>query len=71
MVVTCEFDPLRDEGFAYAEVMEAAGVPVRQLPCRGQIHTSITAVDMVISSAAARAEMGGWLRQAFSTPVAA
>ena len=71
MVVTCEFDPLRDEGIAYAQAMEAAGVLVRQLQCRGQIHTSITAVGMVISSASARAEMGGWLRQAFSTPVAA
>ncbi len=71
LVVTCEFDPLRDEGIAYAEAMEAAGVLVRQLSCRGQIHTSIMAVDMVVSSAAARAEMGAWLRQAFSTPVAA
>jgi acetyl esterase/lipase len=70
-VVTCEFDPLRDEGIAYAEAMQAAGVPVSQLTCRGQIHTSIMAVDMVVSSAAARAEMGAWLQQAFSTPVAA
>jgi len=70
-VVTCEFDPLRDEGIAYAEAMEAAGGVARQLQCRGQIHTSIMAVDMVVSSTAARAEMGAWLKQAFSTTVAA
>jgi cation diffusion facilitator CzcD-associated flavoprotein CzcO/acetyl esterase/lipase len=71
LVVTGEFDPLRDEGEAYAEALAAAGVPVRHLSCRGQIHTSILAVDMVLSSAAARAEMANWLRQGFSATVAA
>jgi cation diffusion facilitator CzcD-associated flavoprotein CzcO/acetyl esterase/lipase len=65
LVVTCEFDPLRDEGASYAEAMAAAGVQVRHLPCRGQIHTSVMAVDMVVSGAAARAEMGAALRQFF------
>jgi cation diffusion facilitator CzcD-associated flavoprotein CzcO/acetyl esterase/lipase len=71
LVVTCEFDPLRDEGAAYAEAMAAAGVQVRHLPCRGQIHTSLTAVDMVISSTAARAEMGAELKQFFGSSVPA
>ena len=65
LVVTREFDPLRDEGARYAEAMAAAGVQVRHLPCRGQIHTSLTAVDIVISGAAARAEMGAAFRQFF------
>ncbi len=56
-VATCEFDPLRDEGDAYAAALAEAGVEVRHLPCRGQIHTSLTAVDMIISGASARAEM--------------
>ena len=71
LVVTCEFDPLRDEGEAYAEAMAEAGVQVRHLPCRGQIHTSLTAVDVVISGAAARAEMGAALRQFFGALVPA
>jgi acetyl esterase/lipase len=71
LVVTCEFDPLRDEGKAYAEAMAAAGVRVRHLASRGQIHTSLTAVDMVISGAGARAEMGAALREFFSASVPA
>ncbi len=57
VVVTCEFDPLRDEGTAYAEALAAAGVPTTHQSCRGQIHTSLTSVDMVISSAPERAAM--------------
>ncbi|MCW0216666.1 MAG: alpha/beta hydrolase [Pseudonocardia sp.] len=38
VVVTAEFDPLRDEGAAFAERLRAAGVPVRYLPGPGLIH---------------------------------
>ena len=65
-VVTCEFDPLRDEGIAYAEALQAAGVPARQLQCRGQIHTSLSLVDVVLSGAGARESMGAALRGFFS-----
>ena len=70
-VVTCEFDPLRDEGIAYAEAMSAAGVPVEQVCARGHIHTSLTMVDLVLSGAPVRAEMGRALRQFFGARVEA
>jgi cation diffusion facilitator CzcD-associated flavoprotein CzcO/acetyl esterase/lipase len=65
-VVTCEFDPLRDEGIAYAEALQAAGVPTGQLQCRGQIHTSLALVDVVLSGASAREAMGSALRGFFA-----
>ena len=71
LVVTCEFDPLRNEGAAYAPGMEAAGVEVTHLPCRGHIHTSLTAVDMLLSGAPVRAEMGAALRGFFRAEVTA
>jgi cation diffusion facilitator CzcD-associated flavoprotein CzcO/acetyl esterase/lipase len=63
LVVTCEFDPLRDQGAAYAQELAAAGVSSRHLPCRGHIHTSLTAVDLILSGAGARKEMGESLRR--------
>ena len=62
-VVTCEFDPLRDEGIAYAEALAAAGVPVDGFTARGHTHTSLTMVDVVLSGAEMPApRMGSALR---------
>ncbi len=69
LIVTAEFDPLRDEGITYAEALAAAGVPVRHLPARGHIHTSVTMVDVVLSGASLRAQMAEALRSFFPVPV--
>jgi acetyl esterase/lipase len=57
IVVTCQFDPLRDEGIAYVEALHAAGAPVHHIAARGHIHTSIHAVDVLPSGAPVRAEI--------------
>jgi len=38
IVATAEFDPLRDEGSAYADRLTSAGVPTQYVPGPGLIH---------------------------------
>jgi cation diffusion facilitator CzcD-associated flavoprotein CzcO/acetyl esterase/lipase len=67
-VVTCEFDPLCDEGTAYGEALAAAGVPVEQLKARGHFHSSFTMVDVVITGASGRVQMAEALRRFADLP---
>jgi acetyl esterase/lipase len=64
-IVAADFDPLRDEGVAYARALEAAGVPVRLTRARGHTHTSATMVGTVISGAPVRTEIAEALRNFF------
>jgi acetyl esterase/lipase len=70
-VVTAEFDPLHDEGIAYAEALAEAGVPVEQLQGRGHFHSSFTMVDVIITGVAGRMKMAEALRRFAGLPEAA
>jgi acetyl esterase/lipase len=62
VVISAEFDPLRDEGAAYAQALAAAGVPVTHIKARGHTHTSLTMVDVVLSGAPVRSEIADAVR---------
>ena len=66
MIVTAQFDPLRDEGNAYARALQDAGVDVKRIQARGHIHTSIPMVDVLPSAAPIRGHMASALRGFFA-----
>jgi len=47
LVVTAEFDVLRDEGEAYARRLEEAGVQVRLMRCQGMTHGFLSLVGLI------------------------
>ena len=71
VLVACEFDPLRDEGLAYAAALEEAGVPVQRIWGRGHTHVSLSMVGLVLSGARVREEMAGAVRDLLRSPVRA
>ena len=56
VITTCEFDPLRDEGEAYAARLAAVGVPVVQRRFDGQIHAFFTMGALIPGGAEAVAQ---------------
>ncbi len=66
LVVTPEFDVLRDEGYAYAQRLEQAGVPATYVCYGGMVHGFLSAVAVFDKAKEAMAEMATALRAAFA-----
>ncbi|WP_440639279.1 alpha/beta hydrolase [Bradyrhizobium sp. PUT101] len=64
-IVLAEFDPLADEGRAYAARLEAAGVPVDLQVYPGMIHEFLRMGNVVADALQARAAIGQALANAF------
>ncbi|WP_424951258.1 alpha/beta hydrolase [Deinococcus sp.] len=63
LVMTAEFDPLRDEGAGYAAALAAAGVPVQHLPGPGMIHGFANMTGLSPAAAALMDRAAGWLER--------
>jgi acetyl esterase len=63
-LVIAEHDPLRDEGFAYAAKLEAAGVPVTIRHHDDQLHIFFSMVNIMESATEAVAGIAEAIRQA-------
>ena len=66
LVVTAEYDPLRDEGRAYADRLRADGTPAEYREVPGLIHGFATSAGVLDRGRQAVAEMGDALRSAFA-----
>ena len=69
VLVTAQFDPLRDEGHDYAVALENAGVPTVLIEARGHIHSSVVMVDQVYSGVPVRERAIAALRELESSVV--
>jgi acetyl esterase len=65
LVITAEFDPLRDEAEAYAHRLREAAVPVQRSRYDGMIHGFVSMSTVFPQARAAIAEVAAALRAAF------
>ncbi|UPT86972.1 alpha/beta hydrolase [Bradyrhizobium barranii subsp. apii] len=66
LIITCGHDPLRDEGIAYADRLESAGVRVRRRHFPGQIHGFLLMGGVVPETTILIGEVASELQHAFA-----
>ncbi|HEU5198347.1 MAG TPA: alpha/beta hydrolase fold domain-containing protein [Ktedonobacterales bacterium] len=66
VIITAEYDPLRDEGEAYAQRLRDAGVPVVSSRYTGMVHLFFRLTALLEPARKALLEVAAGLRSAFS-----
>ena len=66
LIQTAQYDPLRDQGGAYADALRAAGVPVRLTNYVDAVHGYISVPGLVPAARQAVAEAAAEIRAALS-----
>jgi acetyl esterase len=67
LIITAGFDPLRDEGLAYAARLREAGVPTRTLHYADQIHGFVSFDRVLFGARDALERVAGALREALTS----
>ena len=67
IVITAEYDPLRDEGIAYAQRLQAAGVPVTHRHHEDMFHDFFSFVNLIEAGNEAVERIGGEIRTLVAT----
>lgn len=65
LLITAEYDPLHDEGVAYAGKLADAGVPVRHVDLAGMSHAFLHLYPILDEGKQALAELSAMLREAW------
>jgi acetyl esterase len=68
LVMICQYDPLRDEGAAYAERLRQSGVPVELIEQRGMTHGFFRQAAVIDRAILAYDQCAAALRRAFVGP---